>query len=300
METEKRTLTGTCLRSTIAMRTITALACGMLAFGAVATAWAQDTQEPLPEYLWAINESLWRGPAVGEDYTIELAVGLWEPSPAFVASSEQFGIPGTPIDFGTDLGLGRVRHPEARVTLRSGRQKLRVSVVPMGYEQARTLTRDIVFNGVRFDASLPVDSTFDWKAWRFAYEFDVVSLPRAYVGLIAEAKYAQIDTTLTTPTLDPEWVRVRFPIPALGVVVRAYPTRFTPITVEMTGIRIPDGTVDEGSGEFIDLDVYATLNLSRMVGVNLGYRSIDFNYRYQRDAGNLKLEGLYLQGVIRY
>lgn len=300
MRTEKRTRTELCLASAIAMRGLATLAVGMLSLSAVAAAYAQDSQETLPEYLWAINESLWRGPAVGEDYTIELAVGLWEPSPAFVASSEQFGIPGTPIDFGTDLGLGRVRHPEARLTLKSGRQKLRVSVVPMGYEQAQTLTRDIVFNGIRFNASMPVDSTFNWRAWRFAYEFDVISLPRAYIGVIAEAKYAQIETRLTTPTLDPEWVRVRAPIPALGVVVRAYPSRFTPITVEMTGIRIPDGAWDEGSGEYIDLDVYATLNLSRMVGVNLGYRSIDFNYRYRRDAGNLKLEGLYLQGVIRY
>ena len=300
MATQKRTQTKPSPAWTSAVRTVATLAYGMCAVGAVAPAAAQDASAPLPEYLWAIDESLWSGPAVGEDYTIELAVGLWEPSPTVVASSEQFGITGTRIDFGADLGLGRMRHPDARLTLKRGRQKLRVSVVPMRYRQTRTLARELVFSGIRFDAALPVESTLDWNAWRFGYEIDVISLPRAYIGLIAEAKYTQIDTTLTTPTLDPEWVKVRVPIPAIGLVVRAYPTRFTAITAEMTGIRIPAETLDEGNGEYIDLDIYATLNLSRMIGISVGYRSIDFNYRYERDAGDLKLEGLYLQGVIRY
>ena len=29
-----------------------------------------------PEYLWSIEESLWRGTSIGEDYTLELNGGL--------------------------------------------------------------------------------------------------------------------------------------------------------------------------------------------------------------------------------
>ena len=274
----------------------------LLAAGVAAPAAAQDQNqaEELPEYLWALDESLWAGPAVGEDYTIELSGGLWRPTPSLFASSEQFGIIGTKIDFRSDLGLGRTDHPEARLTLKRGRQKLRVSVVPMRYRQMHTLERPIIFNGIRFDAGLPVESTLDWNAWRFGYEVDVLSLSRAYLGVIAEAKYMQVDMTLSTPTLDPEWLKVKAPIPAAGLILRIYPTRFTPITAEVSGIRLPEGTVKEGSGYYFDLDIYATLNLARTVGVTLGYRSIDFSYLFERDSGDLKLEGLYLQAVLRY
>ena len=281
-------------------RMIAAPTWALMAIGAVMPAAAQQPDEELPEYVWAINESLWVGPPVGEDYTIELSGGIWRPTPSLVASSEQFGIIGTKINFGSDLGLTRTDHPEARLTIKRGRQKLRVSLVPMQYRQMRTLERPLIFHGIRFDAGLPVESTLEWNAWRIGYEFDVLSFPRAYLGVIAEAKYNQIDVTLATPSLDPEWLKVKAPIPAAGLVLRIYPTRFSPITAEVSGIRLPEGTVDEGSGLYFDLDVYATLNLARTVGISLGYRSIDFNYLFERDSGDLRLEGFYLQAVVRY
>ena len=278
-----------------------AAAGALLAGGAAAPAAAQQPEEPPPEYLWAINESLMVGPPVGEDYIIEVSAGGWRPAPSIFASSEQFGILGTRIDFGSDLGLSRTDHPEVRVTLKRGRQKLRASVVPMRYrQQVETLGRPIVFHGIRFDAGLPVESTLGWNAWRIGYEFDVLTFSRAYLGLLAEVKYNQMDVSLETPSLDPEWVKATAPVPAAGLVLRIYPTRFSPITAEVSGLRLPEGTVDYGSGYYFDLDVYATLNLSRMLGFNLGYRTIDFSYLFERDSGDLKLEGLYLQGVFRY
>ena len=187
------------------------------------------------------------------------------------------------------------------MTLKRGRQKLRASVVPMRYrQQVETLERPIVFHGIRFDAGLPVESTLGWNAWRIGYEFDVLTFSRAYLGLMAEVKYNQMDVSLETPSLDPEWVEATAPVPAAGLVLRIYPTRFSPITAEVSGLRLPEGTVDYGSGYYFDLDIYATLNLSRMFGLNLGYRTIDFSYLFERDRGDLKLEGLYLQGVVRY
>lgn len=283
-----------------AMAAVTTAAAALLAAGAATPAAAQQPEEELPEYLWAINESLWVGPPVGEDYTIEVSGGGWRPTPSLFASSEQFGILGTRIDFGSDLGLSRTDHPEVRLTLKRGRQKLRVSMVPMRYQQMQTLERPIIFQGIRFDAGLPVESTLEWNAWRIGYEIDVLSFSRAYLGLIAEAKYNQINFSLTTPSLEPEWLKVTAPVPAAGLVLRFYPTRFSPITAEVSGLRLPEGTVEYGSGYYFDLDVYATLNLARTFGLSLGYRAIDFSYLFERDAGDLKLEGFYLQAVVRY
>jgi len=93
---------------------------------------------------------------------------------------------------------------------------------------------------------------------------------------------------------------VKAPIPAAGLVMRIYPTRFSPITVEVSGMRLPEGSLEEGHGYYFDLDVYATLNLARTFGLSLGYRAIDFSYLFERDSGDLKLEGFYLQAAVRY
>ena len=168
--------------------------------------------------------------AIGEDYTLELTGGLWTPTPAIHASSEQFGIVGTTIDFGSDLGLVQQRHGEFRMTFKPARRhKLRVHYMPMRYQQNGLLERTLVFQGIRYDVGLPVDSSFTWDTWRFGYELDVVSMSRGYAGLLIEAKYTDLKVDLTSPVAS-EYVRARAPIPALGAIGRFYITRSTPIT----------------------------------------------------------------------
>ena len=253
-----------------------------------------------PEYLWSIEESLWSGPSVGEDYTIEITGGLWNPTPIIVASSEQFGILGTDINFGDDLGLTRSPHPEFRATFKPGRRhKLRVSVIPIQYQQQQVLERRLVFQGIAYDVGLPVSSTLRWDAWRFGYEFDIVARERGYFGLILEAKYTRLLAELQSE-IAYEFTRAQAPIPAIGGVARAYITRFTPITAEFTAFKLPQNIADDYRAQYLDFDVYATLNLSKMFGVNLGYRSVDFSYLIDRDTGDLRLDGFYLSGAIRY
>ena len=56
-----------------------------------------------------------------------------------------------------------------------------------------------MFNGQAYKLGLPVNSTLDWKAMRFAYEFDFVVKNRGFVGFIAEAKYTDVRVSLTEP-----------------------------------------------------------------------------------------------------
>ena len=277
-------------------------------FNALLCAATEKVSAQEPEYLWSIEESLWTGPSVGEDYTVELTAGLWDPIPVIVASSEQFGIPGSDIHFGNDLGLTRTSHPDFRLTFKLARKhKLRVSLVPIEYTQQSVLARPLVFQGIQYDANIPVASTFQWDAWRFGYEYDIVSRQRGYFGILLEAKYTRLAARLTSDDAD-EYVRAQAPIPALGAILRVYPTRFTPLTVEFTAFKLPGDLTErlpgdistDYRGQYVDLDVYATLNLSRMVGINLGYRSVDFNYLIDRDAGDLKLAGFYASGTFRF
>ena len=262
----------------------------------------QNTED-LSEYLWSIEDSLWRGTSIGEDYALELTGGLWDPKPTIVASSEQFGIIGSNIDFTDDLGMLRKLHTEVRLTFKASRRhKLRFYWLPIQYNQSTVLQRPLVFQGISFDAWIPVSSFIKWDTWRFGYEFDIVARERGYFGLILEGKYTAIENALDS-ALDHEFVRARAPIPTIGAIARIYVTRFTPITAEFTVFQLPDDLIPGIPGylaKYVDFDIYGTLNVSKHVGANLGYRSIDLSYLIARDSGELKLNGVYFSGVFRF
>ena len=261
---------------------------------------AQAQFHPRGQPPWSSDDSLWGGSNGAEDYHVEISGGVWNPSAAISASSEQFGILGTSIDFGRDLGLVSRRHNELRLTFKPGRRhKLRLHWLPMEYRQSAVLERRLVFQGIAYDIGIPVNSALRWDTWRLGYEFDVVVRDRGFLGLILEAKYTDIKAELDS-VIASEYVRARAPIPALGAIGRFYVTRFTPITAEFTMFRLPDNLVDGYSATYLDFDIFGTINFTKMVGANVGYRSMDLSYLFDRDSGNLKLDGIYLSGVFRF
>ena len=182
------------------------------------------------ETLWSVEGSMFDGSSVGEDYVIEVTGGLWNPAAAINASSEQFGIIGTEIDFGQDLGLTSQPHGELRLTFKPARRhKLRLNWLPMEYRQSSVLERRLIFQGIAFDVGVPVDSMMRWDTWRFGYEFDFIVRERGFLGFLLEAKYTNVQAELDSP-IGFEYVRARAPIPAIGAVGRYYVTRFTPVT----------------------------------------------------------------------
>ena len=239
-------------------------------------------------------------PAIGESYHVELMSGLWKPTFDVVASSSAPGIEGTGIDLETDLGIEKTRFREFRVLVRPGRKhKFRIQYLPARYKAETILGRELVFNGTRFEANLPVQSTFDWQMWRLGYQYDFVYRSRGFIGFIAEMRYTEVDMSLESP-LALEQVHTRAPIPALGSIGRAYVTENTAITFEMTGFKIPGG-LDEGRQvRHIDWDLYGTANFSHNFGFQIGYRSIDASYVIDNESGDLKLTGLYFAAVTRF
>ena len=261
---------------------------------------AEPTRTAPDETIWAANESVWAGGSVGEDYHLEITGGLWSPPPAISASSEQFGIAGTTIDFGSDLGMVRQRHGELRMTFKPGRRhKLRVHWLPMQYQQSAVLQREIVFQEIRYNIGLPVDSVLTWNAWRFGYELDVIVRYRGFLGLILEAKYTDVRAELDSP-VGFEYARARAPIPAIGAIGRVYVSRFTPITVEFTAFNMPENLIQDYSARLVDYDIYGTVNLTQMFGLNIGYRSMDMRYLFDRDVGNFQVKGMYFSGAFRF
>lgn len=238
--------------------------------------------------------------AAGETYHLELLGALWTPTPSLVVASEQLGIPGTPIDLVTDLGVAEQRFREVRVVGRLARKhKLRAQYLPIRYSAATVLARELVFNGTRYRLGVPVTAGLTWRTWRLGYEYDFLARDRWFAGFILEAKYTDVELRLDSP-LAAEFARARGPIPALGGIVRVYPIGSAALTAELTGFKIPEQIDEDTRGQYLDLDVYGTLNFSRNFAVQVGYRSIDVSYLIEQDSGELALKGFYYAAVVRF
>ena len=239
-------------------------------------------------------------PATGESFHIEAAAGFWFPTADMTVSSQSLGIVGSQINFKNDLGLTDKRLPEFQLVLRPFRShKLRLQYIPIQYDATATLTKDVVFNGIRYRLGLPTTSSLDWKAYRFGYEYDFIVKNSGFAGFILEAKYTDVTVNLTS-AIATEFAHAKAPIPAIGGIARYYVVPNLSITGELTGFKIPDSISSQYQAHYVDIDVYGTLNFSNNLGVQAGYRSLDLGYLVKTDSGSFVLQGLYFGAVLRY
>ena len=238
-------------------------------------------------------------PAIGENYTFEIAFGLWNPAPGIVINSESLGIPGTDVDLVNDLGLAQKRLTRLNATLKAGRHKLRFERVPIQYAATTRLSKPFVFNGQSFPAGTTVDTSAGFTTYRAGYELDIIRADRGYLGVLTDVKITDVDISLTR-SVGTEFTSAIAPIPTLGGVVRLYPLPFLAVGGEASYFRIPESLTENYRGRYLDYDVYATVNATNNIGATLGYRSIDVFYRNRLDTGSLTFTGFYLSGVVRF
>jgi hypothetical protein len=239
--------------------------------------------------------------ATGETYHVELGGYFWNPTPEIAITSESLpGIRGSRIDFVKDLGIEKTRFKQMKIVLRPGmKHKFRFEYTPIAYDAVGSIKANIVFNGIEFPLTLPIATKLQWKAYRFGYEWDFVYRDRGFVGLLLEAKYTEVEATLSN-ILDTEFVRARAPIPAIGIIGRVYPAPNISVTAEFSGIKLPEGIDEDYRATYFDFDLYGTVNFTDNFGAQVGYRSFDVLYKVKGDEGELDLKGLYFGGVARF
>jgi hypothetical protein len=242
-------------------------------------------------------------PVSGETFHLEAGVAWWNPTSDLTITSggsgALSGIAGTTIDAKSDLGFTDKRLPQFQLTLRPGAaHKLRLQYIPINYTASSTLSRDIDFNGQRYRIGLPVESTLDWKAFRFGYEYDFLRRDTGFAGFITELKYTDMSITLSN-VLATEFVQKRAPIPAVGGIGRVYVVPQVSITGEATFFKLPT-IEDKYSGHYVDVDIYGTVNFTNNVGVQGGYRTLNLGYLIEEDSGAFKLKGLYVGVIARF
>lgn len=242
-----------------------------------------------------------RGPAVvGEDYHVEVSFNFWPPTPEAVVASEALGILGTDVDLVTDLGVEKSTLRDLRIVLRPAKKhRFRISYLPMNYDASTTLTREFIFNGLRYRPGLPVDTTAQFKAWRFGYEYDFLYLDRGFLGVLLDAKYIDYNVGLNSPIGDEFSQRVGA-LPTIGLVGRAYVLPNVALNGEFSYFKLPESAIEDVQGRYKEFDVNVTYNPQKNVGVQMGYRRVDSFYQVENDRGTLAFKGLYFGGSLRF
>jgi len=232
-----------------------------------------------------------------ESYHVELGAGFWSPTADMQIAS---GAGGSSVDVKNDLGLQDKKIGEFQLVIKPAlKHKFRVQFIPLSYTQTGTPQSTLVFNSQVYPAGMPVNSTLEWKAWRFGYEYDFVSNYRGFAGVIVDLKYTDISATLTAAGRTGA-ASVQAPIPALGGIARIYLAQNLSLTGELTGFAFPGGWIKSASGHYADVDLYAMLNFVDAFGIRAGYRKFDVEYTRTDDTGTLKLSGPYLGVTLRF
>jgi hypothetical protein len=238
--------------------------------------------------------------AVGEDFHVEVAYGWWNADPSLIVNSESLGILGTDVDLVDDLGIEQRKLGKLNIVLRPApKHKFRIEYLPITYEAETNIQREFVFNGQRYRVGLPVNTSADFKTYRFGYEYDFVRRSRGFAGVLFDVKYTDVRVELNSP-IGTEFTTAVAPIPTIGFVGRGYVSKNVAIGGEFSFFRVPDNVSEQYDGEYTDFDLYGLVNFSKNLGGIVGIRSVDVFYKADNDTGTLKFRGLYFSGVVRF
>jgi hypothetical protein len=244
--------------------------------------------------------------AAGEDFSVEVAVMLWRPTPELRVQAGPEAPDGdlTP-DLAQVFGLERHRSTEFRLALKpAARHRFRFSYLPVHYEQAVVAEADVVIGDATFAAGAPAEVDMRWTQWRLGYQYDLASTPRALLGVILEVRRNRLESAITSAEAA-HAMDEQVTVPSVGLITRGYLHQSVSLTAEFAGFAVPGRigrwiTDDDIDVTMRDLDLYVTGNLSRHLGLQGGYRRLRTEFLVEQHRGDLKTSGWHIGAAVRF
>ncbi|MBI3050421.1 MAG: hypothetical protein HYY76_19170 [Acidobacteria bacterium] len=233
-----------------------------------------------------------------ETHVAEIGLMLWRPSPELTLSADALaGSSINEVDFVEEFNIEDKWFPEFRAVL--GRtHKFRMSYVKFSFDEDATIQRTFTFQGRTFTVGAPASTDIEWDLWKIGYEWDFISRERGFFGVVADLKYNKVEASVDSPALrSAAATDTTAPVPTIGVIGRGYVAPMVAITGEFTGLKIGS---DDFDVKFTDFDINGTVLFGRHVGAQIGYRSVIADYVVDEDTGDLKMQGPYFGGVVRF
>jgi hypothetical protein len=236
-------------------------------------------------------------PAVAQ--IVELEGRYWFTDLEGSAQVKNDSVPGTRVDFKSDLGLEDENLPEVRLLFWTGpNSRIRLAYLGGSFEGDETLTRSFQFHGTTFTASSRVETDVDVHYGRlgWAYMFPVV--PGIFkIGPLLEAKGVFIDASVKTVgggSTVRESVELPIAFPTVGLMVNLIPHRMLEIFAEASGIPLGD------LGYVVDAEAGLRFVPFRLLTLSAGYRIFDVRVGESDDFGKMKLWGPFIGASLRF
>ncbi len=236
--------------------------------------------------------------AAAQTHVGEVSFVLFKPSPTLALSTDALAGSGiSEVDFVQEFGIEDKWFPGFRASL--GRShKFRLSHVKFSYDATTTIQRTFRFQGRTFTVGAPASTDIEWDLWTVGYEWDFVSRDAGFVGVIADLKYNKVKASVESALLSsPAATDTKAPVPAFGLNWRANPSPAFSIGGEFALFKLER---DDFNVKFTDFDIYAMVNFKRNLGAQAGYRSVVADYVVDEDSGDLKMQGPFVAGVVRF
>jgi hypothetical protein len=235
--------------------------------------------------------------ADAQGHVAEVGIMPWKPSPGLVLSTDtlsSFSV--DEVDFVQEFGIEKKWFPEFRAAL--GRShKFRFSYVKFSYEADARIQRTFTFNRQTIPVDAPATTAIEWDLWKLGYEWDFVSTNQGFFGVFTDLKINKVNALVDSPVLRAAATTdVTAPVPTIGAIGRGYLSRSVAITGEFSGLKWSN---DEFDVKFFDFDIYGTIG-SPNGGAQICYRSVVADYLVDEDVGDLKMQGMYFGGYLRF
>jgi len=177
----------------------------------------------------------------------------WFPELSGDMRVDDAGIVGTSIDFEDDLSFDNESYPVIEVFAGIGKHHLSLAYYNLDYDGDNVLTKDIYFNGERFQLNERVTSNLEYDHYDVMYRYDLIDLENflagGSLGLVARVMIfdgsASITSTAVTAkedfTLPVPMVGANFHVGILKDILEA--------RLLVTGIGYSDSTAFDGQAE---------------------------------------------------
>jgi hypothetical protein len=271
---------------------------------------AQTTLTPAPVTAAQATSPSEPSDSIYERYHVELSGGAWftMPSTALFSDSETVTsgsttttVNGTSIDFKNQLGLNNKTFPDGHLTIRlAPKHKLRGEFIPIKYKQSATLAADVITSGQTYLSGQAVQSELRWNEWNVGYEFDFMTAPSGYLGAVIAVTRLNVAGALANGAQSGT-ATVNIVMPGLGATARYYLRPQVSVTGGLLAFYLPGGSTST-HGHSIQIDGYATVNASKYVGVQAGYRSFIMSYVWESplNTSSMTIGGPYLGGTVHF
>jgi hypothetical protein len=222
-----------------------------------------------------------------ERYTIRVEYREYRPTLEGNMSKGVAAEPGTLLDFKDDLALDDERTFEIHAALRvKTKHKLRFSYMPVDYSEipGHRAPRTFNFDDTRFDRDALLGTNLKGTSWFGAYEYDIITGDKGFLGIVAGARILDMDVLLVAPEQGKrEQDEALEALPVLGVAMRIYFGKLS-LEADASGMSINNRQAWDFAGG-------ARFHIADKIAIMGGYHYLDLQGEDEPDEFSFRTSG---------